>query len=148
MDDNAIKVYPIGPGSIIYLTCNCGVAKLIRNLNRTLLQKCSAGEKESNSCSCTSREYPQAKHIVEQQKCVPELTIDTSEIEEHRSTFESQAIIWIFNYFWPKPMALFHSIFTNWTMDCEIHLCSKGFFIVKFPSSEARDIVLRDGQWF
>lgn len=33
-------------------------------------------------------------------------------------------------------------------MDCEIHLCSKGFFIVKFTISEARDIIIREGPWF
>ena len=57
-------------------------------------------------------------------------------------------IIYRFNSFWPKPVELFHWIFTNWTMDCEIHLCSKGFFNVKFASSEARDNILRVGPWF
>ena len=47
-------------------------------------------------------------YIVEQQKIVLELNIDTPEIDEHRSTFESKAIICRFNYFWPKPMELFY----------------------------------------
>lgn len=45
-------------------------------------------------------------------------------------------------------MEIFHWIFTNWTMDCDIHLCFKGYFIVKLSSTEARDIILRVGPWF
>ena len=33
-------------------------------------------------------------------------------------------------------------------MDCEIHLCSKGFFIVNFSSSEDKDTILKEGPWF
>lgn len=71
-------------------------------------------------------------YIVEQTNCVAELNIEAPETEEYRSTFETQAIICRFNCYWPKPMEMFHWIFTNWTMDCE-----KGYFIVKFPSQEA-----------
>ena len=33
-------------------------------------------------------------------------------------------------------------------MDCDINLCSKGYFIVKFQSQEARDIIIRVGLCF
>eukprot|EP00253_Pinus_taeda_P023327 PITA_23327 len=33
-------------------------------------------------------------------------------------------------------------------MECDIHLCSKGFFIVKFTSQEVRDTVISSGPWF
>ena len=42
----------------------------------------------------------------------------------------------------------FFIIFTNWTADCEINLCSKGFFIVKFLSQEAREHIQNAGPWF
>lgn len=45
-------------------------------------------------------------------------------------------------------MDLFHWIFTNWNMEYDIHLCSKGYFIVNFHSQEARDIILMAGPWF
>lgn len=83
-------------------------------------------------------------YIVEQLNYTPELNIDTLEIDEHCATIESQVIICRFNYFLPKLIELFHWIFTNWTIHCEIHLCSKGFFIVNFPTSDARDIILQE----
>ena len=33
-------------------------------------------------------------------------------------------------------------------MDCEIHLCSKGFFIVKFTSTVDKETILQEGPWF
>ena len=69
-------------------------------------------------------------YIVEKLNHALELSIDILDTDEHRTTYEAQAIICRFNYFWPKPMELFHWIFTKWTMDCEIHLYSKGFFIL------------------
>ena len=33
-------------------------------------------------------------------------------------------------------------------MDFEIHLCSKGYFIVKFTSTEVRDAIISTGPWF
>eukprot|EP00253_Pinus_taeda_P017483 PITA_17483 len=33
-------------------------------------------------------------------------------------------------------------------MECDIHLCSKGFFIVRFASAEARETIIRNGPWF
>jgi len=75
-------------------------------------------------------------YIVDQLDHTPEYNIDTPEIEEHCTTYERQAIICRFNSFWPKPMDLFHWIFTNWTMQCEIHLCSRTI---------DRDTVLQEG---
>lgn len=87
-------------------------------------------------------------YIVEQLNHTPEYNIDSSEIDMHCNTYERQPIICRFNSFWPKPVDVFHWIFTNWTMQCEIHLCSKGFFIVKFLSASDRDKVIQDGPWF
>lgn len=87
-------------------------------------------------------------YIVEQLNYTPELNIDIPEIDEHYTIFEKQASICRFNCFWPKPIELFHWIFTNWTTQCEIHLCSKGFFVVNFPTVEARDIIIQEGPWF
>lgn len=85
---------------------------------------------------------------MEQLNHTPEYNIDTPEIDEHYTRYERQAIICRFNYFWPKLVDLFLSIFTNSTTQCEIHLCSKGFFIVKFLSAIDRDIVIQEGPWF
>lgn len=87
-------------------------------------------------------------YIVEQLEHTPEYHIDTPEVDEQRTIYERQAIICRFNCYWPKPAELFIWIYTNWTTNCEVHLFSKGFFIVKFLSAIERDIVMQEGPWF
>jgi len=64
------------------------------------------------------------------------------------TAYESQPIICRCNAFWPKPMDLFHWIFIIWTINCEIHLHSKSFFIVKFASLEEGEYIPWEGPWF
>lgn len=85
---------------------------------------------------------------MEQLNYTPELTLDTTEVEEVRNIYERQALICRFNGFWTKPMDLFHWIFTKWSLNCDVMLCSKGFFIVKLPSEEVRALVIQEGPWF
>ena len=92
--------------------------------------------------------YTPRPYIVEQLGQTPALKIDFSGTEEYVKIYETQALICQFNCFSRKPMDLFHWIFTQWTMECDIHLCSKGFFIVKFISLEATDKIIRAGPWF
>jgi len=66
-------------------------------------------------------------YIADQLGQTPALNIDSTGLEEYVKSYETQALICRFNSFWPKPMDLFHWIFTSWTMECDIHLCSKGF---------------------
>ena len=87
-------------------------------------------------------------YIVDQRGKTPALNINSTGLEEYVKSYETQALICRFNSFWPKPMDLFHWIYTSWTMECDIHLCSKGFFIVKFASTEARDTIISAGPWF
>lgn len=76
------------------------------------------------------------------------MIVDLTETIDLCITYESQAVICRFNGFWPKPVDLFHWILTTWSINCEIHLYSKGFFIVKFASSKEREYALREGPWF
>jgi len=114
---------------------------------RTIFQKHSPREKYIHTNTKTSKNGTKAIYCGTTE-LHPILNIDIPEIDEHYTIFEKQAIICRFNYFWPKPVDIFHWIFTNWTTQCEIHLCSKGFFIVNFPSAEARNTILREGPWF
>lgn len=59
--------------------------------------------------------------IVEQLNHVPELIIDLPETNDPYTTYEAQAIICRFDSLLPKPMELFHWIFSNWTTNCEVH---------------------------
>ena len=47
-------------------------------------------------------------YIVELQDQTPALKINSRTTEEHIKTYEAHALICRFNYFWPKPMDLFH----------------------------------------
>lgn len=105
------------------------------------------GSRVSGPSSDQSGHFPKP-YIVDQAEQTPALNLDSSGLDDFVNSYETQALICRFNSFWPKPLNLFHWIFTSWTLDCDIHLCSKGFFIVKFSSQEARDTVIRDGPWF
>lgn len=87
-------------------------------------------------------------HIVEQMNNIPEMAVDLVEINNMCPTYQSQATICRFNVFWPKPVDIFQWIFMTWTVNCHIHLFSKGFFIGKFESSKIIDQALHEGPWF
>ena len=103
-----------------------------------------------NSPSATTKQArtEPSPYVVEKLNHIPKLNIDVLETDEHCNILEKQAIICQFNCFWTKPAELFHWIFTNQSTHYDIDLCSKGFFILNFPLTEARDIILREGPWF
>lgn len=39
-------------------------------------------------------------------------------------------------------------IYSTWIENCEVHLCSKGFFTVKFDTPTILECVLKEGPWF
>lgn len=87
-------------------------------------------------------------YIVEQKAQTPILTIDLPEVNNFCTDFYTKAVICRFNGFWPKPYALQQWIFSTWKTNCDLHLCSKGFFIFSFDTSEEREYVLHEGPWF
>lgn len=87
-------------------------------------------------------------YIVEQMNQVPTLTINLPKVNEIYSEIYTKAIICRFNGFWPKLENLHLWIFFTWTENCEFHLCSKGFFIVKFDTATDLQYVLNEGSWF
>ena len=52
------------------------------------------------------------------------------------------------NGLWPKTANLYKWIHSTWTDECEISLCSKGFFMVFFHHSEDHHGVFKLGPWF
>jgi len=57
-------------------------------------------------------------------------------------------VICRFNGFWTKPKALSQWIYSIWIENCDIHLYSKGFFIVKFYTVNDKEYALNEGPWF
>lgn len=87
-------------------------------------------------------------YIVEQRPQIIVLQVDMPEVKKIHSDLSSTAVICRFNRFWPNTDALRQWIFSTWTPNCDIHFCSKGFFIVKFDSDKEKDFSLHEGPWF
>lgn len=71
-------------------------------------------------------------YIVEQKSETPSLTISMPEVKDLYIDLYSKAVICRFNDFWPKSNVLHQWIYAAWSLDCEIYLCPKGFFIFRF----------------
>lgn len=70
------------------------------------------------------------------------------EVTNLHTELSKNVVICRFNGFWPKSDALHQWIYSYWTSDCDIHLCSKGFFIVSFHTEQERDSIINQGPWF
>lgn len=87
-------------------------------------------------------------HIVEQKLEYAMLKVTIPEVTALHSDFSKHAVICRFNGFWPKSDALHQWIYSRWTPECNIYLCSKGFFIVHFHTEEERDSIINEEPWF
>jgi len=87
-------------------------------------------------------------YIVEKLESTPVLEIKNDQVKGLFKTLQAKAVICRFNGFWPKSHDLHCWIFQNWTTNCQILLCTKGFFIVQFESLEEYQKVLLQGPWF
>lgn len=87
-------------------------------------------------------------YIVEQKPESPTLQIAMPEVNNLHTDLSNTAVICRFNGFWPKSDALHQWIYSNWSPNCEIYLCPKGFFIVRFNTEQERDSIINQGPWF
>jgi len=87
-------------------------------------------------------------YIVEKLDEIPSLEVKNPEVKELFSTLQTHALICRFNGFWPRSYDLHNWVYTNWTIDCQLLLCSKGFFIVQFEKLEECQKVITQGPWF
>lgn len=78
----------------------------------------------------------------------PTFEVDLPRVYTLFSSLLSKAIICRFNVFWPKLDALHQWVFSTWTTNCDIYLCSKGFFIIQFDTQKDLDFALNEGPWF
>ena len=85
---------------------------------------------------------------MEKLESTPVLEIKNEQVKGLFSSLQAEAVICRFNGFWPKSHDLHAWIFQNWTTNCQILLCSKGFFIVQFDSPDEYQKVLLQGPWF
>jgi len=92
---------------------------------------------------------PMGPYIMEQKPENPILSIlSIPEVNSLYSDLSNSAIICRFNGFWPNSDVLHQWIHTAWTSNCEIYLCPKGFFIVRFSIAQEQEHILNMGPWF
>jgi len=78
----------------------------------------------------------------------PSIEIMHPSLDEKIQKYAEDAIICRFNGLWPRTADLYQWIHSNWTNNCKVLLCSKGFFIVVFTFSEDYQKALTEGPWF
>jgi hypothetical protein len=84
-------------------------------------------------------------YIVDKLDSTPTLDIKNPQIKQLFSTLQSAAVICRFNGYWLRSFELHQWIYTNWTTNCQILLCSKGFFVVQFDSREDYQKIFSQG---
>lgn len=87
-------------------------------------------------------------YIIEQKFENPALTIAMPKVNDFYSDLYSKQVICRFNVFLPKYDVFHQWIYVAWSPKCEIYLCPKGFFIVRFRTIQEREHFLNKGQWF
>ena len=97
--------------------------------------KDAARSKGSQSTAAPPSSQPKP-YIVEKLEVIPSLEVKNTEVTQLFSTLQTHALICCFNGFWPRSFDLHNWIYTSWTTNCQILLCSKGFFVVQFESKE------------
>lgn len=76
------------------------------------------------------------------------MTIKLLEVNELYFNFHFRVVICIVNDFWLKTEDPHRWIFSTWTENCDIHLCSRGFFVVNFDTLKFLDYIFKEGPWF
>jgi len=105
------------------------------------------GKEKSQNKPTLSPELP-GPYIVEQKSQNLAFTVSIQEVNVLYSDFLTKVVICRFNVFWPKSDLLHQWIFATWSPTCEILLCSKGVFIVKFNTVQEKENIINKRQWF
>ena len=112
-------------------------------LHLTRMQPDQRGHRQRRPLLCSP-----AHTFVGKLESTPVLEIKNEQVKGLFSSLQAEAVICRFNGFWPKSHDIHAWIFQNWTTNCQILLCSKGFFIVQFDSPDEYQKVLLQGPWF
>lgn len=103
---------------------------------------------DNTSIPVQSTETNPVEYIVEKSTQYPCVDLEDSTIKELYEAYIARAIICRFNGLWPKTEQLHQWIHQTWSIDIEISLCAKGFFIVYFQSPIDYKQVIKNGPWF
>lgn len=124
----------------------CGGSSGSSSKNTSSFRDAVKGKKMEHKTAPPS-ELP-GPYIVEQKPESPTLQVTEPEVNHLLTDLANTAIICRFNGFWPKSDALNQWIYSTWSPNCEVYLCPKGFFIVRFDTEQERDSIINQGPWF
>ena len=141
-DNHTLQHYGIIKDSTIILNLRlCGRCNGASSKNTGSFRDAIKGkEKIQNKLAPTSE--LSGPYIVEQKPESPMLQVSLQEITALHIDIYKNSIIYRFNGFWPKSDALHQWIFSTWSSNCEIYLCPKGFFIVRFNTEQEQDTII------
>lgn len=147
-DQHTLQHYGVVKDSTIILNLRLrGGYKGTNSKNRGSFRDAIKGKEPMQHRPASTPELP-GPYIVEQKPKSPMLTVSLSEVIDLYSDLIHNLVICRFNGYWPKADVLHQWVYTSWTSKCEIYLCPKGFFIVKFSKELERDNIINQGPWF
>lgn len=152
-DNHTLQEYNITTDSTIIINlrlrggCSGTNSKNTSSKNTSFFKDAVKGKGKAKVNLATNPVLP-GPYIVEQKPENPALTIEMPKVKDLYSDLFSHSVICRFNGYLPKSGDLHHWIHTTWTPNCEIYLCPKGFFIVRFNTKQEKKHILNKGPWF
>jgi hypothetical protein len=147
-DQHTLQHYGVVKDSTIILNLRLrGGCKGTSSKNTGSFRDAVKGKEPLQHRPAPTSELP-GPYIVEQKPESPMLTVSLPEVTDLYTDLIQNAVICRFNGYWPKADALHQWVFTSWSPKCEIYLCPKGFFIVRFSTELERDNIINQGPWF
>lgn len=147
-DYQILQHYGIAKDSTIFLNLRLrGGSTRTSSINTGSFRDAVKGKDKMKNTAAPPSELP-GPYIVEQKPESPTLQVSMPEVTSLHNDLSKNAVICRFNGFWPKSDALHQWIYSTWTTNCEIYLCPKGFFIVRFNTEQEKDSIINQGPWF
>jgi len=147
-DNKTLQHYGIATDSTIILTLRLrGGSTGTSSKNTGSFRDAVKGKEKMKNKAAPPSELP-GPYIVEQKTESPTLQVTMPEVTSLHTDLSNNVVICRFNGFWPKSDALHQWIFSTWTSNCEIFVCPKGFFIVRFNTEQEKDNIINQGPCF
>lgn len=86
-------------------------------------------------------------YIIERAENIPQLDLNDPVISGIHDAYAERGVICRFNGLWSKMANLYKWIHSSWIDECEISLCTKGFFTILFNHKEDCKCIFELGPW-
>lgn len=148
-DQHTLQHYRVAKDSTIILNLRLrGGSKGASSKPTGTYRDAAKGKEPPKGKEPSAANEPPGQYIMDQSPESPSISLDLPEVNFIFSDLQKNVVICRFNGFCPRTDALYPWIHTVWTKNCQIQLCSKGFFIVTFLLEEEKEKILNQGPWF